>query len=240
MMLLRAVVDLLAPSSCVVCGRRSSPPWCPACERRAERHRIRSGCLRCGGADARIGHGCWPRDAPVTGTLAAYRYRDEIARAVVAGKVGGAGAVWTPLGERLGAVVRSAPDSAAVDLVTWVPTDPVRLRERGFDHASRLARPVGDHLALPVLATLRAVSGRPDQGSRAVEERASLPAPSFVPRRVLTGARVLLIDDVLTTGATAAAAARGLRAAGAVDVGLAVLARAGAHPLADLPRTRPP
>lgn len=213
---LGAVLALLAPARCLACRRRvtsTAAVWCPPCERELV-PAPDPGCPRCAGP-RNVGHGCWPPAAAITATIAAFDYRGPIAPAVVAAKVSGGRAAWGPLGDRLaGRVVDRAP---AVDVVTWVATGPDRVRRRGVDHAAVLAERTAAALGVPVLGLLRA-RGRDD-------------AEVQVPRGAIHGADVLLVDDVLTTGRTAGGAASALVAAGAGTVHLAVLARAGDHPL---------
>ena len=121
----------------------------------------------------------------------------------------------------LAGAMASLVDPAGVDTVTWVPTTPARRRQRGFDHAEVLARAVARRIGRPCRPLLRRLPG-PAQTGRAVAERRL--GPSFVSRRQSTP-RVLLVDDVVTTGATATAAARVLRAAGARRVELVSAAR---------------
>jgi predicted amidophosphoribosyltransferase len=111
-----------------------------------------------------------------------------------------------------------------VDLVTWAPTTVERRRDRGFDHAELLARHIAADLGLPVRTTLRRRPG-PAQTGRRLDERRH--GPSFVglPESI-GGRRVLLVDDVVTTGATFAAAGKALRHAGAPRV----VGLAAAHP----------
>jgi predicted amidophosphoribosyltransferase len=109
-----------------------------------------------------------------------------------------------------------------VDVVTWAPTTPARLRARGFDQARLLARGVARRLALPCRPLLRRLPG-PGQTGR--DAAARYAGPEFAPRRSLRGARVLLVDDVVTTGATVSAAARALRSAGAGEVRVVAAAR---------------
>ncbi|MFA9430089.1 phosphoribosyltransferase family protein [Egicoccus sp. AB-alg2] len=149
-----------------------------------------------------------------------YDYRGPVAAAVVTAKLGGARAGWQPLATQLAAAVAAAPPD--VDAVTWVTTADRRRRARGLDHARVLAETVAFRLGLPALATVAAV----DRG-RAPDR--------FVARRRLPGSNLLLVDDVLTTGTTAVRVAGVLQAAGAGALHLAVLARAGSHPLVGAP-----
>lgn len=188
-------------------------PWCPVCA--AEVRVLPAGCPRCAAPRGR-GHPCWPPDAPIDGTIAVYDYRGPVATAVVTAKLHGAVAGWVPLGRALAARVET--DGPDVDLVTWITTPRVRVRSRGIDHARVLAAAVADRLELPLIGSLDAVPH--GDGRDHYEAVIGLP-----------GSNVLLVDDVVTTGSTAVRAATALRRAGAGCIVLAVLARAGAHPL---------
>ena len=105
-----------------------------------------------------------------------------------------------------------------VHAVTWVPTS-ARRRESGFDPSELMARMVGAQLGLPVARTLvRADSG--EQKTRSGVERWN--GPGFQGRRT-NYSRVLLIDDVVTTGATLAAASGALRTAGVSHIHVAAV-----------------
>ena len=108
------------------------------------------------------------------------------------------------------------------DLVTWAPTTPARLRARGFDQARLLAQAVARDLHLPCRSLLRRGPGPAQTGRDAA---ARLAGPALAARRSVGGRRVLLVDDVVTTGATVAAAARALREAGAEAVHVVAAAR---------------
>jgi predicted amidophosphoribosyltransferase len=109
-----------------------------------------------------------------------------------------------------------------IDVVTWAPTSSGRRRERGFDQAELIARTVARQLGLPCRRLLdRAVAGDPQTG-RARSDR--LEGAEFHARPGLDGQRVLVVDDVVTTGATLRAAEAALRESGARQVVLAAVA----------------
>jgi predicted amidophosphoribosyltransferase len=120
-----------------------------------------------------------------------------------------------------------AAGAPAADAVTWVPLARRRLAERGYDQARALAVAVGARLDLPVVRlTRRAVATAP-QARRPGEERRMAMQGAFEPlARSIVPDRVLLVDDVLTTGATAAACAEALATSGVREVALLTAARA--------------
>ena len=114
------------------------------------------------------------------------------------------------------------------DLVTFVPISPLRHLRRGYNQARLLARAVAKDLSLPLAPTLRKAERKPlSQLSADPAARRARILGAFSPRRgcSLAGARVLLVDDLFTTGSTASECARTLLAAGASDVTCVTLAR---------------
>jgi ComF family protein len=136
------------------------------------------------------------------------------------------------LARPLGALLRSAlPDGERFDAATPVPLHWRRRWERGFNQSELLARAVARRCGIPVVHALRRVRATPAQAGLSNTARRRNVAAAFRPRRTapwsrpVAGARILLIDDVMTTGSTAAACAIALKGAGAARVALLTVAR---------------
>ncbi len=116
-----------------------------------------------------------------------------------------------------------------VDVVTWVPLSKKHRRRRGYDQAELLARQVGSEAGLPVEPLLTKVRETETQSriqGDAVRRANVLGAYTCVPGVELTGKRVVLVDDVATSGATLSECAACLRMAGAASVTALTLTRA--------------
>lgn len=175
----------------------------------------------------------WLRGPPLaTGDVVALgRYRGGLGRLARAAKYRPDGALLDHLGALLGraACARWRAAAGGPVVVVPVPGDPARSRRRGVDHAARLAVAAaaawGPDAALrPSLRRVRRT--RPQAGLADAERRRNLEGAVAWHGPPLAGAPVLLVDDVLTTGATARACRAALAAAGAGPVWLAVVARA--------------
>jgi ComF family protein len=143
-----------------------------------------------------------------------------------------------PLGawfaERLAEIVGAEGDRLAADVVVPVPLHRERERDRGYNQATLLSKPLARKLQLPHQAVLlMRTRARPDKQVLTLEERWQSVRGAFATRPGIQvdNLRVLLVDDVLTTGATLDACARALREAGAKSVIGLTVARAVRNPL---------
>ena len=121
----------------------------------------------------------------------------------------------------------SFPDG--FDFLTWVPVSTLRRMGRGYDQAELLARAVGRELCFPPTRLLKKIRNTRPQFKQATKEaRRANVAGAFAPcvNEDLTGKRVVLLDDIYTTGATAAECGRILRGLGAKEVHIATIAAA--------------
>ncbi len=199
-----SLLQLLLPASCPGCAAPAAG-LCPGC-----RSTLRSA----------------PATGPPPGVdwwVSAFAYEGVLRELVAKVKYRGARAGWAGLGEALAATVAATAGTADLQVVTWPPTTATRRRQRGFDQAEWLARRVADELSLPARRLLRRLPG-PAQTGRDRRARAE-DGPVFVASPAARGARLLVVDDVATTGTTLAAAAAALRAVGAVTVAAATAAR---------------
>lgn len=163
-------------------------------------------------------------------TLAAADYAPPIDRLITTVKFARQPGHARALGELVAAAWRGCADRPVIDLLIPVPLSAERLAERGFNQALLMARACARLMPERVRVSpgiLRRVRHGPAQSGLGREDRLRNLEGAFLCKGLPTGARVALIDDVLTTGSTALAAATALREAGAGAVVLLVAARAG-------------
>jgi ComF family protein len=234
--LLRTALDLAYPRNCETCGREPedpfdylcweclssllylAPPMCDRCGEPVEgRVGHRFDCHLCASTPRGFDHArsLARHDGALRHAIHVFKYRQgtwlrsDLCRLLHTG--------WTT----------HYPDEE-IDLVTWVPLHPARRRSRGYDQARLLAAGLARRLGQARVArTLVRVRDTGTQTNLTAELRASNVRQAFSPRNQeqLNGRRVLLVDDVMTTGATVSECARCLKEAGAERVLVITLAR---------------
>lgn len=222
--LLRAVVELVYPPRCAACGEPAEEPFCPVCAEAVDP--VPPGCARCGmpGPDALCG-ACRASPPAFDAVLAGGLLGGPLADAIHALKYAGRPALARPLG----AWLASRAPLAEGAVVVSIPLARRRRIERGYDQAAliadALARASGAQ-GRRLRAALRRIRETPPQVGRSREERARNVEGAFEATSAVSGRDVVLVDDVVTTGATAHAASSALRRAGARTVVVVALARA--------------
>lgn len=124
-------------------------------------------------------------------------------------------------------LLREYPDG--FDVLTWVPVSRLRKLRRGYDQVELLAKAVGKELGMTPVPTLKKIrNNRPQSRLKGAEARRAnvLGAYRILENTDVKGKRVALLDDILTTGATAGECARVLLSAGAKEVHCAAMAAA--------------
>lgn len=214
------VLDLVFPRRCAGCGRLGD--WlCAAC---------RGGlvpigepvCGRCGRAGV-VGPSCSRCRVTLTaidGIRAGYVLVGPARQAVHRLKYNGIAALAEPMGALLAAHLARQPLPS--ELLVPVPLHPRRLKARGYNQAARLAAHLGEQTGLPVVeALVRARETPPQVQVGTLAARRQNVAGAFAGAAALAavrGRRVLVVDDVVTTGSTLDACATVLKAAGAATV----------------------
>lgn len=212
---LDALLDLLYPPHCVACGRGGA--WlCDACldtaplfQGQTARHTWSDEHGGRGGVVYSVG----PHVPPLREAVHALKYE-------------GARVLSEPLGELMAATWRGR--TIPVDLIIPVPLHTRRLRQRGYNQSLLLARELAQHLDIPLCheSLVRARHTRAQVGLSRRERWDNVRGAFRTVSREPAGARVLLVDDVMTTGATLKACSLALREGGAKEVVCLTLTRA--------------
>ena len=225
----RRLGGVLWPARCLACGEAGDDhDLCPACRATLPWHR--AACLRCAlplaaGDDAGGTCGrCLRHPPPLDQVRAACLYAVPLDRWLPRLKFHQDLAAGRLLAHLLAQACADAPRPQAL---VPVPLHRARLRRRGYDQALELAKPLARELALPLQRQLlqRVRATAPQSELSAAARRRNLRDAFVVAPDVELPAHVVLVDDVMTTGATLHAAARALRRAGVARVDAWVCAR---------------
>lgn len=236
--ILTGVADLLFPPLCITCGavlrERPCIPFCPPCVEgiRAIRSPL---CPRCGvpfsagGGEDHLCGGCLTGERPYAISRSLGLYEGTLLKAIHLFKYRGRIGIGEVLGGMLADFAGGQWEMGAFSVVIPVPLHRKRLRERGFNQALILAREVAKRFSLPLefRALSRDVFTAPQVGLGR-EERSQNVRKAFALRKphAIAGQRVLLVDDVTTTGSTVSECAAVLKKGEAEAVAVLTLARA--------------
>lgn len=235
------ILNLIYPDACLVCAapvaRLQDRGICPACWQKALRLRIMGAlCPSCGipyqnfqEQTAHVCGQCIRQPPPFSGARAFGYYSSELSRIVLALKFNGRRDLAPALASLLGSAFLESWTPDDVDWIVPVPLHAKRLAERGYNQAALLARPLarllgkpcGEHLLERVRRTLPQVGLSDAERARNLHGAFLCSQPERVRAR-----KVLLLDDVMTTGSTVSSASQALLEAGAARVCVLAVARA--------------
>jgi len=225
--LARALVSLVVPPLCAGCGEPelAGAGVCPSCRARLVTLSDPR-CARCG-APSVVAVGrcpeCRGRPLAFCAAWSPYAYEQTCKSIVHALKSRAPTAAAAFMGDRIAAL---APAGLLEGTLVPAPAHAARRRREGFNQAEALARGLGGATGLPTVDVLRRAPGARRQVGLPRTARAANARDSVLARRRLPPGRVVVVDDVYTTGATLDACARALRGAGAEEVAGVTFARA--------------
>lgn len=200
-----AVVNFIYPHFCVVCKNRLEPELnliCQECWQSLPR-------LKHVEADLKSPH--------ITRFLAIWEFNDAIQRLIHEIKFFGKKSLAKPIGEELAKTVSAESEFMAADWVIPVPLHRTKLRERGFNQSLLLSEQISERTGIPVneKALRRIRYTKPQSKLTAIERDWNVRGAFKVKNSdELAGKKVILVDDVLTTGSTMKACAEALKSAG--------------------------
>lgn len=221
-MILKSLIETLAPAECWLCGREGNL-LCDGCLP-AVIVTKRPTCFRCnrlsdGGKTCRS---CRSSSA-LSGVMVASHYDGRVVELIQALKYRHARSA-SELAARL--ITPLLLEQKQFDLITSVPAAPTRYRQRGFNQSELIAKSVAAELALPYRSLLGRIGNFDQVGHSKQQRLKQADGAYYLTKNIdLSGQRILIIDDVLTTGATLNECAKCLKQAGAQAVWGAVVAK---------------
>lgn len=213
--MLRKLLSLLFPPRCVLCGEFLTKEETDFC------HHCRQNAPKCEKTNLKLSF--------LAGWTSVWYYKDVVRGSLLRYKFSGRRSYAQTYGRAL-AMKLQKEGLDDFDILTFVPIAPLRRLRRGYDQVALLADAVGSELGITAVRTLRKIRNTPPQsGIRDVSQRRANVLGAYKPYHpeILSGKRVLLLDDVITTGATASECARVLLIAGAKEVFCASVAVTG-------------
>lgn len=219
--LLRGAVEMLLPQACFLCGAPAGrAPVCADCRAELPWH-VASVCPVCAlpSAGGGVCGACQRRQPAFDATRVAFDYAFPVDVMVKALKYQHRFALANFFADEL-----CVPTE--IDLIVPMPLHPARLAERGFNQAVEIARPLARRAGVEIaLSTVTRVRHTPSQAQLGRDERERNLRGAFACCERVDGKRVLVVDDVMTTGASLDAVAAALKASGASRVENLVVAR---------------
>lgn len=220
--MIEALISLLAPHRCLVC-KTEGALLCAWCAPDAMWH-VPERCYRCQAAsvDSAVCAACRSR-TPLAHLWVRGLYKDTAKQLLYALKFSRAKAAATIIGQLLDETVPALPLGT---VVTYIPTATSRVRLRGYDHARLIAMAFASQRGLPVRKLLLRIGQSRQVGADRTHRQSQAAKNYIVPQpATCKGLEILLIDDIMTTGATVESAAAQLKKAGAKKVHAAVFAQ---------------
>lgn len=217
------LVGLVAPHKCVQCTAEGSL-LCENCIQSAPYHP--GICYNCHRLSADF-YTCTlcVKQSELKQVIIAGLHENGIKEAIHSYKYNNAIAGAKPLANLVSLALRSN-NLCPIDIVTWLPTASARKRKRGYDHSELLARECAKELKLPFVKTLTRIGSTKQVGTDRRTRLAQLQNAFYpISSKSLANKRVLLIDDVITTGASLNSAAKAIKSSGAIYVCAAVISR---------------
>lgn len=211
--MIRRILEWLFPRKCILCRTILSKDETDLCrDCRTDQPEYRYG-------KKKVPH--------ISDLTAVWMYQGQVSKSLQRYKFGSARHYAAPYGQLL--AMRILRDLPRADVITWVPVSAKRLRERGYDQVELLAQAVSPELGIPAVKCLHKFrDNRANSSLKTPAERRAnvLGVYKAVDPERFRGQRVLLLDDIVTTGATASECARVLLTAGAEEVIFAAVAAA--------------
>ena len=213
MKLINRIYDLLFPQKCILCGKLTAgdeTDLCHTCRLETPAYTDKPFSI----SFVANWLALWYYDGNVRSSLLRYKFSNRRSYASAYGRL---------------LAMKLLPLQEAVDVLTWVPISTRRRNHRGYDQVALLAHAVGNELGIPAVPVLKKVKHNPPQSgiSGQAQRKANvLGVYRIVPSVDISDKRVLLLDDIITTGATCSECARTLLTAGAKEVICAAVAAA--------------